>query len=83
MYVYIYIYIYIYISHNIPIQSHSSSHPKKLPKHPLLPSVGMMDASAGPGQRPMRPQPSPKKLAPGQRLVVDQSWETGKTIGKT
>ena len=63
------IYIYMYIIH-ILIELYS---PCLLHVHdePLLnrwslgqPSIGMMATSAGPGQRPMRPQPKPKQLAP-------------------
>ena len=67
---YIYcVYIYMYIIH-ILIELYS---PCLLHVHdePLLnrwslgqPSIGMMATSAGPGQRPMRPQPKPKQLAP-------------------
>ena len=70
IYIYMYIvYVYIYIIH-ILIELYSPCllhvHDEPLLNHWSLgqPSIGMMATSAGPGQRPMRPQPKPKQLAP-------------------
>ena len=46
--------------------------PFSTPPQPLIirrPSIGMMATSAGPGQRPISPQPKPKQLAPADTFL--------------